>query len=58
MLSPEYERAAAARIKAKTTVLNSSHVAMLAKPDAVAAVIEDAASNAVTRSAGQATAGQ
>ncbi|HEX4684439.1 MAG TPA: alpha/beta hydrolase [Gemmatimonadaceae bacterium] len=46
MLPPDYERAIAARIKARTTVLNSGHVPMLSQPQAVAAVIIDAATKA------------
>jgi pimeloyl-ACP methyl ester carboxylesterase len=52
MISPEYERAAAARMHATTTTLTSSHVAMLSQPRAVAAVIVDAATKAAARSAG------
>ncbi len=50
MIAPEYERAAAAHIHATTTTLTSSHVAMLAQPKAVAAVIIDAATKAAARS--------
>ncbi|MEP6781332.1 MAG: alpha/beta hydrolase [Gemmatimonadaceae bacterium] len=46
MVSPEYERDAAKRMGAKTTVLASGHVPMLSHPSAVAAVIIDAAKNA------------
>jgi pimeloyl-ACP methyl ester carboxylesterase len=42
MLPPEYEQAAAKRIKATTTTLDAGHVPMLSKPAAVAAVIIDA----------------
>ena len=43
MISPDQERAMAKQINATTTVLPSSHVAMLSKPSAVAKVIADAA---------------
>ena len=43
MINPDLERALAKKMHAHTTILNSSHVAMLAKPAAVAAVILDAA---------------
>lgn len=43
MIAPEAQRAMAGAIKAKTTELAASHVVMLSKPDAVAAVILDAA---------------
>jgi len=46
MVSPEYERDAAKRMGAKTTVLASGHVPMLSHPAAVANVIIDAAMNA------------
>ncbi len=46
MVSPEYERDAAKRMGAKTTVLASGHVPMLSHPSAVANVIIDAAMNA------------
>jgi pimeloyl-ACP methyl ester carboxylesterase len=49
MLAPEYERAIAKHINATTTTLNSSHVPMLSQPQAVAAVIIDAASKAGSR---------
>ncbi len=39
MIAPELERAFAAKIKASTTVLQTSHVPMLSKPRAVADVI-------------------
>lgn len=42
-VNPELERAAAKRMGAKTTALDSSHVAMLSKPEAVLDVIRDAA---------------
>lgn len=48
MIAPEYERAAAKQIHATTTILKSSHVAMLAQPRAVAAVIVDAAKKAAS----------
>jgi pimeloyl-ACP methyl ester carboxylesterase len=41
---PDLERAAAERMGAKVTELESSHVPMLSQPDAVLAVIKDAAS--------------
>lgn len=43
MIDPAQERAMAKQMKAKTTELTSSHVAMLAHPKEVARVIEDAA---------------
>lgn len=43
MINPNLERALAKKMHARTTVLDSSHVAMLAKPAAVAAVILEAA---------------
>jgi pimeloyl-ACP methyl ester carboxylesterase len=43
MINPDLERALAKRMRAHTTILNSSHVAMLAKPAEVAAVILAAA---------------
>jgi pimeloyl-ACP methyl ester carboxylesterase len=46
MLPPEYERAIAKQINARTTTLTSGHVPMLSQPSAVAAVIIDAASRA------------
>ncbi len=46
MINPDLERALARKMHAHTTVLNSSHVAMLAQPAAVAAVILDAAARA------------
>lgn len=51
MISPEYERAAAKHIRARLTVLSSSHVAMLAQPRAVANVIIEAANSAPGASA-------
>jgi pimeloyl-ACP methyl ester carboxylesterase len=48
MINPNLERALAKKMRAHTTTLNSSHVAMLVKPAEVAAVILDAAA-AVTR---------
>src|SRR6266446_6777185 len=45
MIDPEQERSMAKQIKAKATVLPSSHVAMLSHPTDVAKVIEDAAAN-------------
>ena len=46
MVSPEYERDAAKRIKATTITLTSGHVPMLSMPKKVAAVILDAATKA------------
>jgi pimeloyl-ACP methyl ester carboxylesterase len=46
MINPDLERALAKRMRAHTTILESSHVAMLAQPAAVAAVILDAATRA------------
>jgi pimeloyl-ACP methyl ester carboxylesterase len=43
VVSPELETAAAKRMKAKTTVLHSSHVSILSHSTEVAAVIEEAA---------------
>jgi len=43
MIAPEQEADMAKRMGATTTVLSSSHVAMLAHPEDVAKVIEDAA---------------
>jgi pimeloyl-ACP methyl ester carboxylesterase len=43
MIAPDQEKAMAAQIKAKTTVLPASHVVMLSHPAAVARVIEEAA---------------
>ena len=43
MIDPAQERAMAKQMKAKTTELPSSHVAMLSHPKEVARVIEDAA---------------
>ena len=45
MIDPEQERSMAKQIKAKATVLPSSHVAMLSHPAEVAKVIEEAAAN-------------
>jgi pimeloyl-ACP methyl ester carboxylesterase len=45
-IAPDLERFFAKRMKATTTELNTSHVAMLSKPNDVAAVIMDAASKA------------
>jgi len=45
-IAPDLERFFAKRMKASTTELNASHVAMLSKPNEVAAVIIDAASKA------------
>ena len=43
MINPDLERALAKKLKATTTELKTSHVAMLAQPEQVAAVIVDAA---------------
>lgn len=43
MIAPEHQAAMAKRINAKTTTLPSSHAVMLSHPEAVAAVIEEAA---------------
>jgi len=45
MIDPEQERSMAKQIKAKATVLPSSHVVMLSHPAEVAKVIEEAAAN-------------
>ena len=45
MIDPEQEKSMAKQIKAKATVLPSSHVAMLSHPAEVAKVIEEAAAN-------------
>ena len=45
MIDPEQEKSMATQIKAKATVLPSSHVAMLSHPTDVAKVIEEAAAN-------------
>jgi pimeloyl-ACP methyl ester carboxylesterase len=45
-IAPDEERFFAKRMKATTTELNTSHVAMLSQPKAVAAVIMDAAEKA------------
>jgi len=42
VISPQMERDLAAQMKAKTTVLQSSHVSLLSHPKQVAAVIEEA----------------
>jgi pimeloyl-ACP methyl ester carboxylesterase len=52
MLPPDYERAIAKHIGATTTTLTSGHVPMLSQPQAVAAVIVDAARNAAKNAAG------
>jgi pimeloyl-ACP methyl ester carboxylesterase len=49
MLPPEYEQAVAKHINATTTTLTSGHVPMLSMPNAVAAVILDAADKAGRR---------
>jgi hypothetical protein len=43
MIAPEQEKSMAKQMNATTTVLPSSHVAMLSHPKEVANVIEDAA---------------
>lgn len=43
MINPDLERTLAQKMKATTTTVQSSHVAMLAQPDKVAAVILEAA---------------
>jgi hypothetical protein len=43
MIAPEQEKSMAKQMNATTTVLPSSHVAMLSHPNEVANVIEDAA---------------
>jgi len=48
-IAPDEERFFAKRMKATTTELNTSHVAMLSQPTAVAAVIMDAAAKAAAR---------
>ena len=48
MISPDLERQSAARIKATTITLPSSHVAMLSHPAEVAKLIIDAARTAPT----------
>jgi len=45
-IAPDEERFFAKRMKARTTELNTSHVGMLSQPEAVAAVIMDAAAKA------------
>ena len=45
-IAPEQERFYAKRVKATTTELKASHVSMLSQPNAVAAVIMDAAAKA------------
>lgn len=55
MVPPQHQRDAAARMHAKVTTLVSSHVPMLSHPKEVAAVIVDAATNALARTT--ATAG-
>jgi hypothetical protein len=42
MIAPEQEKSMAERIEAKTTVLASSHAAMLSHPREVAQVIQEA----------------
>ena len=49
-IAPEEERFFAKRMKATTTELSASHVAMLSQPKAVAAVIMDAAAKALAAS--------
>jgi len=45
-INPELEKRMAERAHAKTTILKSSHVAMLSKPNEVLDVILDAATSA------------
>jgi hypothetical protein len=45
MLPPEYVRAIAKHIHARTTTLTTAHVPMLSLPNKVAAVTIDAANN-------------
>jgi hypothetical protein len=45
MIDPNLERALAGKIKARTLELDSSHVAMLSRPQQVAAFIAGAASS-------------
>jgi hypothetical protein len=45
MIDPEQEKSMAKQIRAKATVLPSSHVAMLSHPTEVANVIEEAAAS-------------
>ena len=49
MIDPEQEKSMAKQMNAKTTVLPSSHVAMLSHPADVAKVIEEAAANRARR---------
>ncbi|WBO21807.1 alpha/beta fold hydrolase [Sphingomonas abietis] len=49
VISPQMERDLAAQMKAKTTVLQSSHVSLLSHPKEVAAVIEDAVASVAAR---------
>jgi pimeloyl-ACP methyl ester carboxylesterase len=49
MIAPDLERQSAAKIKAKTITLPSSHVAMLSHPEQVANLIIDCARNAGAR---------
>src|SRR5262245_60475642 len=51
-IAPDEERFFAKRMRATTTELNTSHVAMLSQPKAVASVIMDAATKAQIPSAG------
>jgi pimeloyl-ACP methyl ester carboxylesterase len=53
-IAPDEERFFAKRMKATTTELNASHLPMLSQPQAVAAVIMDAAGKASVASAGRA----
>lgn len=50
VVAPQMERDLAAQMKAKTTVLQSSHVSLLSHPKEIAAVIEDAVA-AIAKSA-------
>ena len=49
MIDPEQEKSMAKQLKAKTTVLPSTHVAMLSHPTEVAKIIEEASSPAHRR---------
>ncbi len=55
MVPPAHQREAAARMHAKVVTLASSHVPMLSHPQEVAAVILDAAANAVSRASANAS---
>src|SRR5262247_814830 len=55
-INPELEKRMAKRANAKTTILKSSHVAMLSKPNEVLAVILDAAASVRNGTSRQASA--